>query len=103
MYRLLACLLLVLGLADPAGALESGLRVANLYREGSTHYFDDSLVEPRQGIAAVVGENSNPSFADWAYLVIQHPPRRGTIKAVVGWECRRGADRSNLEGGLLRE
>lgn len=103
MYRLLACLLLVLGLADPAGALEYGLQVANLYREGSTHYFDGSLVEPRQGIAAVVGENSNPSFVDWVYLVIQHPPRPGTFKVVVGWERRRGADRSNLEGGALRQ
>jgi hypothetical protein len=56
-----------------------------------------------QGIAAVVGENSNPSFADWVYIVVQHPPRPTTFKAVVGWERRRGADRSNLEGGTLRE
>ncbi len=56
-----------------------------------------------QGIAAVVGENSNPSFADWVYLVIQNPPTPTTFRAVVGWERRRGADRSNLEGGALRE
>lgn len=56
-----------------------------------------------QGIAMVVGENSNPSFADWVYIVVQHPPRPPTFKAVVGWERRRGADRSNLEGVTNRE
>ncbi len=56
-----------------------------------------------QGIAAVVGENSNPSFADWVYIVVQHPPRPRSFKAVVGWERRRSADRSNLEGPTLRE
>ena len=56
-----------------------------------------------QGIAAVVGENSNPTFADWVYIVVEHPPRPATFKAVVGWERRRGADRSNLEGVTIRE
>jgi hypothetical protein len=56
-----------------------------------------------QGIAVVVGENSNPTFADWVYIVVQHPPRPATFKAVVGWERRRGADRSNLEGATIRE
>jgi hypothetical protein len=56
-----------------------------------------------QGIAVVIGENSNPSFADWVYIVVQHPPRPATFKAVVGWERRRGADRSNLEGLTTRE
>ena len=51
-----------------------------------------------QGIAVVVGENTNPSFADWVYVVVQHPAQPTTFKAVVGWERRRGADRSNLEG-----
>jgi hypothetical protein len=56
-----------------------------------------------QGIAAVVGENSSPSFADWVYIVVEHPPRPTTFKAVVGWDRRRGADRSNLEGPTLRD
>jgi hypothetical protein len=56
-----------------------------------------------QGIAAVVGESSNPSFADWVYLVVQHPPQPTTFKAVVAWERRRGADRSNIEGVSPRE
>ena len=56
-----------------------------------------------QGIAAIVGENSNPSFADWVYVVIQHPPQPTTFKAVVGWERRRGSDRSNIEGVSPRE
>jgi hypothetical protein len=56
-----------------------------------------------QGIAAVVGESSNPTFADWVYLVVQHPPQPTTFKAVVGWERRRSSDRSNLEGVGVRE
>lgn len=56
-----------------------------------------------QSIAVIVGENSNPSFADWVYVVIQHPPQPTTFKAVVGWERRRGSDRSNIEGVSPRE
>ena len=52
---------------------------------------------------AVVGENSNPIFADWVYIVVQHPPRPTVFKAVVAWERRRGTDHSNLAGGALRE
>jgi len=55
-----------------------------------------------QGIAVVVGENSNPTFADWVYIVIQHPPRPTTFKTVVGWE-RRPADHSNLDGVSVRD
>jgi len=56
-----------------------------------------------QGAAVVVAENPNPSFADWVYIVVQHPPQPATFKVVVGWERRRGADRSNLEGASPRE
>lgn len=52
-----------------------------------------------QKVALVIGENSNPSFADWVYIVVQHPPSPATFKAVIGWDRRREADRSNLEGG----
>jgi hypothetical protein len=51
------------------------------------------------GLAAVVGVNDNPSFGDWVYFVIEHPPKPTTFKAVVGWERRRSADRSNFDGG----
>lgn len=56
-----------------------------------------------QGIAMVVGENSNPTFADWVYIVVQHPAQPASFKAVVGWERRRGADRSNLESPTMRD
>ena len=56
-----------------------------------------------QGIAGVVGENSNPSFTDWVYIVVEHQPRPTRFKAVVGWERRRGADRSNFEGPTRRK
>ena len=49
------------------------------------------------GLAAVIGINENPSFADWVYFVVEHPARPTTFKAVVGWE-RRSADRSNFDG-----
>lgn len=51
-----------------------------------------------QGIAVVVGENSNPSLADWVYIIVQHPAQPATFKAVIGWDRRREADR-NLWGG----
>jgi hypothetical protein len=56
-----------------------------------------------QGIAAVVGENSNPSFADWVYIVVEHPPRPTTFRAVVGWDRRRSADRPNIESPTMRD
>ena len=50
------------------------------------------------GLAAVVGINDNPTFADWVYFVVEHPAKPTTFKAVIGWERRRSADRSNFEG-----
>jgi hypothetical protein len=51
------------------------------------------------GLAAVIGINENPTFADWVYFVVEHPARPTTFKAVIGWERRRSSDRSNFEGG----
>ena len=51
----------------------------------------------------MIGINDNPSFADWVYLVVEHPPKPTTFKAVIGWERRRSSDRSNFEGpGVIR-
>lgn len=50
------------------------------------------------GLAAVIGINDNPSFADWVYLVVEHPERPTTFKAVIGWDRRRPGDRSDFEG-----
>ena len=50
------------------------------------------------GLAAVIGINDNPSFADWVYFVVEHPAKPTTFKAVIGWERRRSGDRSNFEG-----
>ena len=52
--------------------------------------------------------HEDPSFAnwvhvDWVYIVGEHPPRPTSFQAVVGWDWRRGADRSNLEGPTRRE
>ena len=55
-----------------------------------------------EGLAAVIGINENPSFADWVYLVVEHPAKPTTFKAVIGWERRRSGDRSNFEGGGVR-
>src|SRR6266852_396760 len=43
MLRLLIGLLLLLGLSDPAGAVEYRLQVANLHRDSFVHYFDGPL------------------------------------------------------------
>jgi hypothetical protein len=47
------------------------------------------------GIAAIVGVNDNASFADWVYIVIDHPANPTTFKAVVGWDRRWTGDRPN--------
>jgi hypothetical protein len=69
MWKFLVVLVLVLGLAGPAGAAEYRLQVANLYRDGFVHYLDGPIGS----------------------------------KAVVAWERRRGADRSNFEGTSPRD
>lgn len=96
----------VAGSPSPQTAVTYPLDFVRFYEDRGPVLWDRYLSRSTslgQGIAAVVGENSNPSFADWVYLVIQHPPRATTFKAVVGWERRRGADRSNLEGGPSRQ
>jgi hypothetical protein len=92
----------VTGSPTPQSAATYPLHFLRFYEDRGAVLWDRYLSRSTalgQGIAAVVGENSNPSFADWVYIVVQHPPRPTTFKAVVGWDRRRGADRSNLEGG----
>lgn len=42
----------------------------------------------RGGLAAVVGANPNPQYADYVYLVIDHLPAAVTFKVVVAWGDR---------------
>jgi hypothetical protein len=96
----------VTGSPSPQVAVTYPLDFVRFYEDRGPALWDRYLSRSTslgQGIAAVVGESSNPTFADWVYLVVQHPPRPSTFKAVVGWERRRGADRSNLDGATLRE
>ena len=96
----------VTGSPAPQTAVTYPLDFLRFYEGRGTTLWDRYLSRSTglgPGIAAVVGESSNPSFADWVYLVIQHPPQPTTFKAVVGWERRRGADRSNLEGASPRD
>lgn len=55
------------------------------------------LVNLGSGIAAVVGENDNPLFADFVYILVNHAAQPATYKAVLGWR-RRSPDFSNKEG-----
>jgi hypothetical protein len=59
-----------------------------------------SPVSLTEGLAAVVGVNDN-RFADWVYLVVEHPAKSTTFKAVLGWERRRSGDRSNFDSPSL--
>jgi hypothetical protein len=96
----------VTGSPTPQGAVTYPLDFLRFHEDRGPGLWDRYLCRSMalgQGIAAVVGENSNPSFADWVYIVVEHPPRPTSFKAVVGWDRRRGADRSNLEGPTLRE
>jgi hypothetical protein len=40
------------------------------------------------GIGVVVGANFNPSFPDWAYLVVRHAEQPTVYKAVLAWRER---------------
>jgi len=64
--------------------------------------FLSKSVSLERGIALIVGVNENPSFADWVYIVVEHPPKPTAFKAVVGWDRRRSGDRSNFEGPRLQ-
>jgi hypothetical protein len=50
-------------------------------------------VELSDGIAAVVGVNTNGSFSDEVHLLVKHGEQPMTYKAVLGWRPR---DRSHL-------
>ncbi len=96
----------VTGSPIPQTAVTYPLDLLRFYEDRGSALWDRYLSRSTglgQGIAAVVGENSNPSFADWVYIVVQHPQQPTPFKVVVGWERRRDADRSNLERGPLRE
>jgi hypothetical protein len=51
-----------------------------------------------EGLAVLVGANETPAFADWVYLIVQHPPQPSTFKAVLGWAPRMSGDKSSKEG-----
>jgi hypothetical protein len=96
----------VTGSPVPQTAVTYPLAFVRFYEDRGPALWDRYLSRSTglgQGMAAIVGENSNPSFADWVYIVIQHPPQATTFKAVVAWERRRGADRSNLDGASPRD
>lgn len=96
----------VTGSPSPQTAVSYPLDFVRFYENRGPALWDRYLSRSTglgQGIAVIVGENSNPSFADWVYIVIQHPPQPTTFRAVVAWERRRSADRSNLEGASPRE
>lgn len=63
----------------------------------SDRYLSRSL-DLQSGIAAVVGANHNPLFADQVFLVLRHVEASTTYKAVLVWRRRPGVDRGNLEG-----
>jgi hypothetical protein len=51
-----------------------------------------------EGVAVLVGINETPAFADWVYLIVQHPPQAATFKVVLGWGRRMSGDKSSKEG-----
>jgi hypothetical protein len=90
----------VTGNPKPAPVVAYQLPFMRFYTDRGTlwdRYLSKS-VSLAGGIAVIVGINSNPSFADWVYIVVEHPPLPTTFKAVFGWERRRDSDRSNFEG-----
>jgi hypothetical protein len=94
----------VTGNPRPSAAVAYALVFLRFYSDHSdlwSRYLSRS-VSLTEGLAAVVGINDNPSFADWVYLVVEHPAKPTTFKAVIGWERRRSGDRSNFDGPMLQ-
>jgi hypothetical protein len=65
--------------------------------------WDEAVWEGKPGEKSVwVIASSAPSHQE-VYLVVEHPPKPTTFKAVIGWERRRSSDRYNFEGvGVIR-
>jgi hypothetical protein len=49
------------------------------------------------GIAVVVGIGDNPTFPDWAYIVVEQPPSPTTFKVVLGWQRREAPEAPSLD------
>ena len=91
----------VTGNPRPAPVVAYSLTFLRFYADRGGDLWNRYLsrsVSLADGLAAAIGINENPSFADWVYFVVEHPARPTTFKAAVGWERRRSADRSNFEG-----
>ena len=66
--------------------------------EGSEALWDTYLsraLDLQSGIAAVVGTNHNPLFADQVFLVLRQAEAPTAYKAVLVWRRRPGVDRGN--------
>ena len=58
---------------------------------------------PRRGPGGRDRHQRQPELRRLGLLVVEHPPKPTTFKAVIGWERRRSGDRSNFEGvGVIR-
>ncbi len=55
-------------------------------------------VDLREGLAAVVGQNRNPVFADSVFLVIQLAPTPTTYDVVIAWRNRKPTRTNQWEG-----
>lgn len=90
----------VTGRPSPAAVVAYPLALLRFYTDRGNlwdRYLSRS-VSLAEGIALVVGVNDNPGFADWVYIMVEHPPQPTTFKIAVGWDRRRADDRSNLQG-----
>ena len=104
MWKPLVGLVLILGLAGPAGAVEYRLQVANLYRESFVHYFDGPL---GTGSGELVMERLGrdldteriPSGALLSDRTFRNVPLRlGGPGRVIS--CRQGDRRDQAGGGV---
>ncbi len=65
---------------------------ADLWRR----YLSKSL-DLSKGIVVVLGVGDNPTFPDWAYIVVEQPPSPTTFKVVLGWQRREAPEAPSLE------
>ncbi len=64
-------------------------------RGGLWERYLSGTLDLHEGLGAVVGENSNPTFPDQVYLIVQQGARPATYRAVLFWRDAYGIEGPN--------
>jgi hypothetical protein len=87
--------------SGPATAVGFPLNFLQFYEERGTLWprYLERAVSLQDGVAVVVGVNQG-WYADWVYILVEHPPSPATFKVAIGWETRPEAEKFQTPGGV---